>query len=636
MKNNPFKIQEGLIKDPDVKGFIRHRQSGDYLNFDYLGRSSHLGKFFSSARLQRLFVFFLLVWTILLLRSFYLQIISGNHYRRIAEGNRISAELITANRGLIYDRFGELLVKNVSYFFLYLLPDRLPVESLRQQVFLEKLASILGVPVEDLENKLVSTTNPRGEVLVYENIPYEQAIRLLVLAEDEPAIRVSYEPRRLYFPELGLAHVTGYLGAVTADDLRTSDIYHFIDRIGKTGIEYTYEKYLRGQDGEKQYEIDALFHKKDIIALREPKNGQDIILTIDSKAQKKLYEIMTTTARAAGKYKLSAIVANPKNSEILALSNLPTYDNNVFTSSLDTARYQDIINDPDKPLLNRSIAGTYPLGSVFKLVLASAALQEKIIDSSFQVHSTGGINVGGHFFPDWRPQGHGWTDIYWALADSVNTFFYAIGGANNEWLNNGLGVEKIISYSKKFGLGRRTGIDLPAEAEGFLPNKEWKEKNLGERWYLGDTYNLSIGQGFLAVTPLQGLLLMSYFANQGTVYQPHLIKALGEGDSRKTYQPPLALTNLISSDNLNTVRKGLRMTVTKGTAQSLQAVGVPVAGKTGTAQFRSDKTPHSWFAGFAPFDDPQIVMIVLVEEGSDQGLAVSIAREFMEWYFQNN
>ncbi len=633
MKDNPFKIQEGTIRDSQVKGFMRHRQSGDYLYFDFLGRSTHLGKFFAATRLQSFFWFFLAVWALLLLRSFDLQIIKGSHYRGVAEGNRISVELISANRGLIYDRFGNLLVKNVSNFFLYLLPDRLSTEPAQPEILLEKISNILGIKPQDLAKKLAEKPDPPLPILIYENLPYEQAIRLMVLAEDQPAIQVSYEPRRLYFPELGLSHVIGYLGAVSPDDLKTNNTYNSLDRIGKTGVEYSYEKYLRGQDGEKQYEVDALFHKKNIIAWQEQQDGQDLTLTIDSQAQRKLYEIMSTAARSSGKSKMSAIVVNPQNGEILAMTSLPAYDNNIFTSSLDTEKYQTILDDPDKPLLNRAISGTYPLGSVFKLVLAAAALQEKIIDSNFKVYSVGGVDVGGHFFPDWRPQGHGWTDIYWALADSVNTFFYAIGGGNNEWLSNGLGVEKIISYAKKFGFGQTSGIDLPAEAAGFLPSKDWKEKTMAERWYLGDTYNLSIGQGFLAATPLQGLMLLSAVANQGTVYQPHLLKEVGEGANKTIYQPPVALTNLLSSDNLNIIRQGLRLAVTKGTAPSLQNVPVAVAGKTGTAQFRNDKAPHSWFAGFAPYDDPQLALIVLVEEGGDQGLAVWIARQFMEWYF---
>lgn len=632
MKDNPFKIQEGSIADANVRGFLEHRQSGDYIPFTILDRKHHLGRFFDLIRLHRLYLVFLVVFLLLLGRSFYLQVIRGSDFRAMAEGNRISTELIKANRGLIFDRFGEPLVKNVSYFFLYLRPDRLSAEN-QGKLLWSRLANFLGLDQEKLSLMIKENNQPGEEVLIYENLPYAQAVELMVWSEAEPALRVSYEPRRWYYPELGLSHVLGYLGVVNKDDLDRHKDYQYNDRIGKTGLEYIYEDILRGRDGAIQYEVDALFRKQDIISRRPAQDGQDIYLTIDAKAQKKLYEILQTNARAFAKNKIAAIVADPTDGEMLAMSSLPSFDNNIFTTVLAVDQYQQIIADPDTPMLNRAISGTYPLGSVFKLVVGAAALQEKIIDANFRVESVGGIEVGGHFFPDWRPQGHGWTDIDWAIADSVNTFFYSVGGGNNQWLDRGLGVDKIIEYASEFGFGQSSGLDINGEVPGFLPSREWKETNFNERWYLGDTYNLSIGQGFLAVTPLQGLNLISYFAAQGQVYQPHFIKEIDNQGQIEVYQPKTFLTKLLDSDNLNIVRQGLRRTVTQGTAQSLQSVAVPVAGKTGTAQFRQDKTPHSWFAGFAPYDQPQIALIVLVEEGGDQGLAVKIAREFMEWYF---
>jgi penicillin-binding protein 2 len=273
------------------------------------------------------------------------------------------------------------------------------------------------------------------------------------------------------------------------------------------------------------------------------------------------------------------------------------------------------------------------MGSVFKLVMGSAGLQEKIINDTFSVLSTGGVNVGGNFFPDWRPSGHGRTNIYWAIADSVNTFFYSVGGGNNQWISEGLGVDRIIDYAKKFGLGKKTGIDLPSEVDGFLPSKQWKEENMKERWYLGDTYNLSIGQGYLLTTPIQAASLVSLFANHGQLFAPHVIKEVIDKVVTVKYESKIALTNVVDSANLEIIRKALRETVVSGTAQSLKSVPVAVAGKTGTAQFNSNKTPHSWFVAFAPYDQPKIAMAVIVEEGGDTGLAVTVVRQFMEWYF---
>jgi penicillin-binding protein 2 len=208
-----------------------------------------------------------------------------------------------------------------------------------------------------------------------------------------------------------------------------------------------------------------------------------------------------------------------------------------------------------------------------------------------------------------------------------------VGGGNNQWIQEGLGVDRIIAYAKKFGLGAKTGIDLPSEAAAFLPSKEWKEENIKERWYLGDTYNLSIGQGYLLTTPMQAAQLVSYFANHGKLFVPHIIKEVKSGETSVSYEPKVALTNVVDSANLEIIRKALRETVVSGTAQSLKSVSVEVAGKTGTAQFNRNKTPHSWLVAFAPYDQPKVSMAVIVEEGGDTGLAVTVTRQFLEWYF---
>ncbi len=630
--NNPFKIQEGSVRDGKVSGFIKQKKSGDYLDFSFLHKRESLGRFFSDRKIRFLVMVFLASLLILFGRAFYLQGVKGAYYRNIAEGNRIRLDVIKANRGLIYDRFGNPLVKNVSYFFLYIIPQAMPDDQIEQQKMLNTISGIVLSSPDEISSMIEDKRQDTDEVLIYENLDYQSAIQLMILSETYPAIKVNYEPRRQYFPELALSHVLGYLGQVSPEDIEEHH-YNYYDRIGKSGLESVYERELKGQDGVRQIEVDALFREKSIISESEPVDGKDLVLTIDAKAQAKLAEIMNKYSVRYDKKKMAAVVMDAKDGGILAISNLPDYDNNIFTTVLNTEEYSKIIKDENKPLLNRVVSGAYPLGSVFKTIIGSAALEEGIIDTNFKVHSVGGISIGQSFFPDWRPGGHGWTDIYWAIADSVNTFFYSIGGGNNEWLSLGLGVDKIAEYAKEFGLGQPTGIDLDSEASGFLPTKSWKEDTFGERWYLGDTYNLSIGQGFMSATPLQAAQMMSYFANRGTAYKPHLIKELKDKDEIEYYQPEVALTNLISADNLDIIRRGLRMTVTDGTAQSLQSVSVPVAGKTGTAQFNRNKTPHSWMAAFAPYDDAKIVTVVLVEEGGDIGLAVSVTREFMEWYF---
>lgn len=632
MKNNPFKIQEGQVKDARVRDFFVDKKVGDYLNFEFVSRSQNLGKSVSDQKIKNTLIIFFVFVGILLLRASYLQVIRGAYYRDIAEGNRIRTDIITANRGLIYDRFGNLLVRNISYFFLYI--DRAIWEKTpdQQTEITNLIETKLSLAKDEFQKRLDSTKNG-DKILIYENVPYDQAISLMVLAEKYPALKVSYEPRRQYLSTGQFSHVLGYLGIANEKDLSANPEYTYNDRIGRTGVEAVYEKELKGLNGKRQVEVDALFNEKNLVSYVEPIPGHDIVLTIDAKAQAKLSEIMETNAQRTGKNKMAAVVLDPNDGSVIAMSSLPFYDNNIFTSVLNNEAYAKIIQDPSTPLLNRVVSGEYPMGSVFKLVMGSAALQEKIVNDKFTVLSTGGVNVGGNFFPDWRPSGHGRTDIYWAIADSVNTFFYSVGGGNNQFIQEGLGVDRIIAYAKKFGLGSKTGIDLPSENSGFLPSKEWKEKTMKERWYLGDTYNLSIGQGYLLTTPIQAANLVAYFANHGRLFVPHVIKEVKAGVDSVNYEPKVVLTNVVDSANLEIIRKALRETVVSGTAKSLQSVSVEVAGKTGTAQFNRNKTPHSWFASFAPYDQPKIAMAVIVEEGGDTGLAVTVTRQFMEWYF---
>lgn len=631
-KYNPFKIQEGSIEVPKLRTWRNYQQEGDYFEIQDQAKRQSLGRFLSDRKIRITFNIFVFLLVLLLSRSFYLQIVEGSTYRGVAEGNRIKQDIVLASRGLIYDRYGNQMVKNVSYFFLYIDPGQIPEDKLERLAMMDRISKLINADTALLEERLAIDSKGQ-KILVYENLSYNQALELMLLEDVYPAMEVSYEPRRQYLASAPMPHAMGYMGAVSQDDIDTGD-YQPHDRIGKTGLEQSYQTILRGIDGERQIEVDALNREKNIISQRPPVDGDDIKLTIDAAAQKRLTEIMDSNARIYDKPKMAVVVMDPKDGGVLAIHSMPTFDNNIFTTILNKDDYQAIISDENNPLLNRVVSGTYPLGSVFKTVMGAAALQEKIIDTNFTVNSVGGITVGNSFFPDWRAGGHGRTNIYWAIADSVNTFFYSIGGGNNQWLQVGLGADKILEYAAKFGLSKPTGIDLAGEASGFLPSKEWKEETLGERWYLGDTYNLSIGQGFMLATPLQAAEVMSYYANNGTAYKPHLLMEVidSQGQVRR-YEPEVALTDIVSSDNFSVIRQAMRQTVTQGTAQSMQSVPVAVAGKTGTAQFNRNKIPHSWFAGFAPYDDPQVVIVTLVEEGGDIGLAVKVSREFLEWYF---
>lgn len=266
--------------------------------------------------------------------------------------------------------------------------------------------------------------------------------------------------------------------------------------------------------------------------------------------------------------------------------------------------------------------------------MAAAALEEGVITEKTSFLSSGGLRIGQWFFPDWKAGGHGTTNVKKAIAESVNTFFYIIGGGFQDFI--GLGIERIVKYEKMFGLGAQTGVDLPGEASGFLPSKEWKERVKNESWYIGDTYHASIGQGDVTATPLQIAVFTSFFANGGKIYRPHFVKEILDSKDnlvKEIKEDPIK-EGFISDYNVKVVREGMRQTVTAGSARSLSLLPVEVAGKTGTAQWSSKKDPHAWFIGFAPYNDPQISFTILVEEGKEgSSVAVPIARQFLEWYF---
>jgi len=320
--------------------------------------------------------------------------------------------------------------------------------------------------------------------------------------------------------------------------------------------------------------------------------------------------------------KRGAVIAmNPQNGEILAAVSWPAYDNNIFSGAVSSSAYLALLDNPDNPLLPRAWSGIYPSGSTAKPVIATAALAEGVITPQTTVHSVGGLQIGPWFFPDWKAGGHGSVNVRSAIAWSVNTFFYYIGGGYNNFV--GLGVDRLTKWMRNFGLGDKTGLDVFGELSGFVPSQEWKKKTKGEDWFIGDTYNLSIGQGDLLVTPLQVALFTAEVANGGFRIRPHFALTKNPEEMKGD--------EIASSETIKTVRLGMRDTVIYGSGRALAGFPVPVAGKTGTAQWRSDRPNHAWFTAFAPFENPEIVVTVLLEEGVEgSSTAVPVAREVLD------
>lgn len=638
---DPFIIKSGRFKGLKEDLYSKTWTEDAFVSFD--GDKEMVGKGFDNKRTPIIGGVLLFFLFFLMSRVVWLQIVKGEHYYSIAEGNRIRVERVEAKRGIIYDQNYNSLVRNVPNFLLYFLPADLP-EGEDLDIVLRKIEKILGPESLQDARKSLSEIKPRSldsfqPVFVADNIEYEKAMALYLESESWGGVILSSKTRREYdlHDSLSLSHILGYTGKVNKTELEIKPEYSPIDYIGKMGLEYFWESDLRGNYGKKQIEVDALGKEKKIINQTEQEDGYNLVLSLDVAMQREVENILKRQLLAVSSKRAVVIVSDPSNGGILAMVSLPTFDNNDFALGINTEKYSQIINDQDLPLFNRAISGEYPPGSTFKLVMSAAALEDKIINENTSINSTGGINVGQWFFPDWKAGGHGITNARKAIAESVNTFFYYVGGGYGEF--RGLGIEKIVNYAKLFNLGEQTGVDLPGEKRGFLPSKEWKEETKDELWYIGDTYHLSIGQGDLLVTPLQVSAYTSFFANGGKLYQPHLVKEILSGNDelvRKIEDSPIR-EGFIEEKNVEIVRQGMRQAVTSGSARSLADLPVKVAGKTGTAQWSSKKPPHAWFTGFAPYSDPEIVVTVLVEEGIEgSGISTRIAKDIFYWYFTRN
>ena len=421
------------------------------------------------------------------------------------------------------------------------------------------------------------------------------------------------------------AHLLGYLGYPSERDLTTGNFSEPDAMLGRTGTEERYDSELRGEAGSKLTEVDSSGKVLSEAVQKLPQSGRDLELAVDAELQEKTYESIKDLITRRGFKGGAAVIMDVRSGEILSLASYPSFDSNNVSKFL---------NDPSEPLFNRAISGLYPAGSIIKPLIALAALEEKVVAPEKEILSVGYLSLPNPFNPsqpsifyDWKA--HGWVDMRHALAFSSNVYFYTVGGGFGEI--KGLGVRKIQEWAKKFGLGEKTGIDLPGEKAGFVPGPEWKaEANKKDPlWRVGDTYNLSIGQGNLQITPLQMAVYAAAIANGGKILEPHILKTTKEGKARK-------VANLDPA-NLEVVREGMRLAAQIGTAQSVGGAGVQVAGKTGTAEIGSGRRVNSWFIGFLPYENPRIAMAIVLEGGLSANLvgAPAASRQIIEWLVQN-
>jgi len=576
------------------------------------------------------------ILSVLFFRVFYLQIIKGEHYKNLADNNRIRTVVIRAPRGVIKDVNGEILARNIPSFELNFIPAYLPQDDKGVEQIVREISSITNKNENELKKILKEyPTSDRRTYQLIEHLEDNMALRLAEKSDRFPGLIVARTAQRKYPFGESIAHVMGYEGKITKEELKKYPEYLLIDYIGKSGLEGVYEKYLHGVHGEHRYEVNSLGKMIRDLGTVAPKAGYNLDLNIDMKLQEKIFseaeKIMSKNEDATG---VVVVALDPRDGAVRALVSYPSFDNNLFSRGISTGAYKDLIENPYNPLLNRAVAGLYPPGSVYKPIVAAAALEEGVITQHKTINCTGHINIGQWVFPDWKT--HGVTDLKKAIAESCDVYFYAIGGGWGDV--GGLGINQIRRYSKFFGLTDYLGIDLPGEKQGDVPGNTWKFKTFGEKWYIGDTYHGSIGQGFVTTTPLQVASIAATIANGGKVYRPRVARELTSFDNKDKVkiEENILSQDFISPENIEIVRDAMRYTVTSntGSGRSMGTLKVTSAGKTGTAQFGDEDKTHSWYISFAPYEDTELAMAVLVESGGGgHDWAVPLTKEIYKWYF---
>lgn len=567
------------------------------------------------------FVQYLIVVVFLfLIYSFWdLQVQNEDVYNARAERNRIKSVPILAPRGKILDRDGRVIVDNHSSYSLLL-----SRESLKED-HLKAIASGLDIAYDDLEERLRRfKSRPRYEpIIIKEELSQAELVFVESHRDMFPEMELIEEQRRLY-PSSGLAaHVVGYVGEVSETELNTADFVRFDpgDVIGKTGIERQYNDVLMGVDGGRQVVVDNRGMQRAVFALKEAVPGNDLQLTLDLDLQ--------AVAELAMDGKRGALVAlDPRTGEILAMVSRPTFDPNKFAGRIRKQDWKEIMDNPDRPMINRAIQAQFAPGSTFKPIMALAGLETGLIDDSFEVTCPGGAMWYGRYFKCHKKGGHGRVSLHRAIVGSCDVYFYAVG--------NRLGIDNIAHYAEMAGFGRRTGVDLPHEAEGLVPSTKWKLRTTREKWYAGETISVSIGQGALTVTPIQLAYAIGGIATGGVWMKPHLVR------EDKTMAP--ARRAKINLENAAKIVSGLYGVINEyGTGAASRIANIEFCGKTGTAQLASNDVlkgtkigqtmkDNAWFVGFAP-RQPEIVVAVLFEGGQHGNFAGPIARDVVKAYF---
>ena len=564
-------------------------------------------------RIRSLQTIFIILFSLYAIRLFTMQILSGELYRSRAERIARRTTLIPAQRGEIFDRnYNIPMVLNIDSFAITVIPAEIPKGQVTS-VF-SRLSQLLNIPTEQFDKKV-----PPAYYHLYQpiellsNISFEQVGLIAERIDELPGISWQSKPVRNYVDTGSLAHIIGYVGDITKEEIKVlyNKGYETGDVIGKAGVEKQYDELLRGSAGREIRIVDVrgrrIENELDDYGIN-PQMGKNLVLSIDRNIQ-------NLSEKALGDRMGTVVVLKPSTGEILAMVSYPWYDPNVFNQANAGSLYQNLLDDPKKPLLNRAIQSSYPPASTFKIIMTAGILEEKTFPPDKTIDCDGELSYGDRMFRcHIRKPGHGPLDLQGALAQSCDIYFWTVGRDN-------LGIERIVSYAKDFGFGMLSELDLPGEIAGFIPNPQWKERRFHEKWLGGDTMNMSIGQGYSLVTPLQMANLIAMVVNDGVLYKPIILKEIRDpisGAVVTAIKPTILHKSEISKETFGTVKENMRSVVSEGTARfPVNIKAVEIAGKTGTAEIGVNDRWHSWFASYAPYQtdnfDEQIVVAVMVE-----------------------
>jgi penicillin-binding protein 2 len=574
------------------------------------------------ARIMAIAVAVMGAFLVIVGQLWYLQVLEGGHFLDASDKNRIRIRPVAAPRGILFDKNGVPLVDNRPAFTLSLIPRELPREDQSRDAVLGRVASLLQIPYAELEESITRVPSDSFlPVRVRRGLTLEDMAKIEEWKLELPGVIVEVEPQRTYPNSRFAAHLLGYVREASDEQLKVGR-YRRGDMVGQSGLERLLDEFLRGRDGGERIEVDALGRPVRVVQHTDPHPGSQVITTIDRRVQEAAEQAMEGKAGAV-------VVMDPRSGDIRALVSTPAFEIDRFTATIDRAAWLRVVQDPDHPLLNRAIQSQYAPGSIFKIVVTAAGLQEATIAPMDRVYCNGEFHLGAWTFKDWKEGGHGSVDLQKALAQSCNIFYYQAGLK--------IGGAAITKYARAFGFGTATGVELGGEKLGLIPQPKGRRKS----WQGGDIVNMSIGQGQVLVTPMQVARFMAAVANGGVLWKPRLVERIERPDRGVLYSDPGQVAGHVelSPAVWAFLRQALWAVVNDGTGVGAKIPGIDIAGKTGTAQMiahsKAEKgQDHAWFAAFAPVRDPEVVVVVLVERGGKGGqVAAPIARRILNAIF---